>query len=108
MRVPRTRFLASRGRSPLTRWPSGRRGSATMIHKLLLLGPVAVLATLSCAHAAREDEAVLGGHKNGAAVIRDFPTKPVHLIEPFGAGGGPDLIARALAHELSELWGQPV
>lgn len=38
----------------------------------------------------------------------DFPTKPVRLIEPFGAGGGPDLVSRALARELTELWGQPV
>jgi tripartite-type tricarboxylate transporter receptor subunit TctC len=30
------------------------------------------------------------------------------MIEPFGAGGGPDLIARALSPKLSELWGQPV
>jgi tripartite-type tricarboxylate transporter receptor subunit TctC len=34
--------------------------------------------------------------------------KPVRLIEPFGAGGGPDLLARALAQKLSELWDQPV
>src|ERR1700731_2507852 len=34
--------------------------------------------------------------------------KPVRLIEPFGAGGGPDLLARALAQKLSELWNQPV
>jgi tripartite-type tricarboxylate transporter receptor subunit TctC len=32
----------------------------------------------------------------------------VRIIEPFGAGGGPDLLARALAPKLSELWGQPV
>ena len=30
------------------------------------------------------------------------------LIEPFGAGGGPDLLARALAQKLTEQWGQPV
>jgi tripartite-type tricarboxylate transporter receptor subunit TctC len=30
------------------------------------------------------------------------------MIEPFGAGGGPDLIARAISPKLSELWGQPV
>jgi tripartite-type tricarboxylate transporter receptor subunit TctC len=30
------------------------------------------------------------------------------LIEPFGAGGGPDLVARALAGPLSELWRRPV
>jgi tripartite-type tricarboxylate transporter receptor subunit TctC len=38
----------------------------------------------------------------------DYPTKPVRLIEPFGAGGGPDLVSRALAQKLTELWGQPV
>jgi tripartite-type tricarboxylate transporter receptor subunit TctC len=32
----------------------------------------------------------------------------VLLIEPFGAGGGPDLIARALAGPLSEHWRRPV
>jgi tripartite-type tricarboxylate transporter receptor subunit TctC len=30
------------------------------------------------------------------------------MIEPFGAGGGPDLTARAVSPKLSELWGQPV
>jgi tripartite-type tricarboxylate transporter receptor subunit TctC len=39
---------------------------------------------------------------------QDYPTKPVRIIEPFGAGGGPDLIARALSPKLSELWGQPI
>ena len=45
---------------------------------------------------------------NLAAFARDYPAKPVRIIEPFGAGGGPDLLARALAPKLSELWGQPV
>src|SRR4029077_8891902 len=40
--------------------------------------------------------------------VQDYPTKPVRLIEPFGAGGGPDLVARALGQKLSESWGQPV
>jgi tripartite-type tricarboxylate transporter receptor subunit TctC len=39
---------------------------------------------------------------------QEYPTKPVRLIEPFGAGGGPDLVSRALAQKLTELWGQPV
>src|SRR5580700_1931240 len=39
---------------------------------------------------------------------QDYPTKPVRIIEPFGAGDGPDLIARAISSKLSELWGQPV
>ena len=32
----------------------------------------------------------------------------VRLIEPFGAGGGPDLVARVLAGPLSERWRRPV
>src|SRR5467141_2490347 len=41
-------------------------------------------------------------------VSQDYPLKPVRMIEPFGAGGGPDLLARAMSPKLSELWGQPV
>ena len=36
------------------------------------------------------------------------PAKPVRIIEPFGAGGGPDIIARAISPKLTALWGQPV
>mgnify|MGYP001799352093 CR=1 FL=1 len=32
----------------------------------------------------------------------------MRLIERFGAGGGPDVIARVISPKLSELWGQPV
>jgi tripartite-type tricarboxylate transporter receptor subunit TctC len=39
---------------------------------------------------------------------QNYPAKPVHIIEPFGLGGGPDLLARTLAPKLSQLWGQPV
>jgi tripartite-type tricarboxylate transporter receptor subunit TctC len=39
---------------------------------------------------------------------QDYRTKPVRMIEPFGAGGGPDLVARAVSPKLSDLWGQPV
>src|SRR3984893_17266609 len=38
----------------------------------------------------------------------DYRSKPVRIIEPFGAGGGPDIIARAISPKLSALWGQPV
>jgi tripartite-type tricarboxylate transporter receptor subunit TctC len=37
-----------------------------------------------------------------------FPSRPVRLVEPFGAGGGPDVIAQALAGRLTEAWGVPV
>ena len=37
-----------------------------------------------------------------------FPTGSVRLVEPFGAGGGPDLLARKLGARLSAIWGRPV
>ena len=45
---------------------------------------------------------------NGLTFAQDYPTRPVRIIEPFGAGGGPDVVARAVSPKLSELWGQPV
>jgi tripartite-type tricarboxylate transporter receptor subunit TctC len=35
-----------------------------------------------------------------------YPTRPVHLIEGFGAGGAPDIVARLIAQWLSERLGQ--
>ena len=32
----------------------------------------------------------------------------MRVIEPFGAGGGPDVMAHAVSARLSEFWGQPV
>lgn len=37
-----------------------------------------------------------------------YPSKPVTLVVPFPAGGGPDLTARILAEKLSVRWGQSV
>jgi tripartite-type tricarboxylate transporter receptor subunit TctC len=37
-----------------------------------------------------------------------FPVGRVRLVEPFGAGGGPDLLARELAAWLSGVWDRPV
>ncbi len=37
-----------------------------------------------------------------------FPNKPVRLLVPWAAGGSVDVLARALANELSKTWGQPV
>jgi len=36
-----------------------------------------------------------------------YPTRPVHVIEGFGAGGAPDTIARLISQWLSERLGQP-
>ncbi len=37
-----------------------------------------------------------------------WPTKPVRLVIPFGAGGGSDVAARMFAQDLSTRWGQQV
>jgi tripartite-type tricarboxylate transporter receptor subunit TctC len=38
----------------------------------------------------------------------DFPTRPVRFVAPFPAGGGTDILARAIAQKLTENWGQQV
>ena len=37
-----------------------------------------------------------------------FPTKPVRVVVPYPAGGSSDVLARAMAYELTQLWKQPV
>jgi tripartite-type tricarboxylate transporter receptor subunit TctC len=37
-----------------------------------------------------------------------WPTRPVRVIVPYPAGGGVDVLARALARRLQERWAQPV
>jgi tripartite-type tricarboxylate transporter receptor subunit TctC len=51
--------------------------------------------------------ALLGGLALHAAA-QSFPTKPVRLIISFTPGSSTDIIGRAVAAKLQELWGQPV
>lgn len=39
---------------------------------------------------------------SSAAFADSWPSKPIHLIVPFPAGGGTDIIARELAHQISQ------
>jgi tripartite-type tricarboxylate transporter receptor subunit TctC len=41
------------------------------------------------------------------AFTQGYPTRPVRLIVPFGAGGAPDILARLAGQWLSERLGQP-
>ncbi|TFY97398.1 Bug family tripartite tricarboxylate transporter substrate binding protein [Ramlibacter rhizophilus] len=43
-----------------------------------------------------------------AAQTGDWPSKPIRLVVPYGAGSSPDVIARIIAERLSPRLGQPV
>jgi tripartite-type tricarboxylate transporter receptor subunit TctC len=43
-----------------------------------------------------------------SSVAQDWPTRPVTLVVPFGAGGSGDVIGRVIAEGLREKLGQPV
>ena len=52
--------------------------------------------------------AVLGLAGSAFGQADNFPTKPIRLIVPYAAGGGTDLVMRAIAPGMSEALGQPI
>ena len=42
------------------------------------------------------------------AAAQEFPSKPVHLVVPFPAGGPLDISGRLIGKELHDRWGRPV
>lgn len=42
------------------------------------------------------------------AAAQAWPARPVHIVNPFTAGGPADLLARAVGQKLTEAWGQPI
>src|ERR1700733_15436890 len=43
-----------------------------------------------------------------ASAQSPFPSKPVHILVPYAAGGGLDILARTLGDVVSRQWGQSV
>jgi tripartite-type tricarboxylate transporter receptor subunit TctC len=44
----------------------------------------------------------------GAGSAQPFPSKPVHILVPYPAGGGVDVLTRTLADVVSKQWGQSI
>jgi len=42
------------------------------------------------------------------ALAQNWPTKPIHLVVPYAAGGATDAYARVFGQKFSEAWGQQV
>jgi tripartite-type tricarboxylate transporter receptor subunit TctC len=62
-------------------------------------GPATVLALLALG---------LAFGSGTVASAQSYPSKPIHIVVPFAAGGITDVIARALGQRLAEAWGQQV
>ena len=44
----------------------------------------------------------------GGAMAQEWPSKPIRVIVPFGAGSPPDITARVLADKMSQILGKPI
>lgn len=79
---------------------TGTRGKLFWLHMqatpVLMRTTAALLAMLLCLFTA------------SAKGAQDYPTKTIRLIVPFSPGGGTDLLARLLAKQLAEMYGQQV
>lgn len=57
-------------------------------------------------HALGAVAALAGAPMPGFAQASDYPSRPVKIIVPFAAGGGPDVLARKMAVKLAEVLGK--
>jgi tripartite-type tricarboxylate transporter receptor subunit TctC len=48
------------------------------------------------------------GASGAAALAQNWPSKPIHIVVPYGAGSSPDVFARVIAEKIAPRLGQPV
>jgi len=72
--------------------------------------PIAAFRKIARPRAASRTAACLTGFALAvsAACAQQFPSKPVHIVTGFSAGGGADVSARIIGAKLSEYFGRPV
>ena len=51
---------------------------------------------------------LIATHAISARAQGSFPSKPVKIVVPYAAGGGPDVLTRKAAPRLAEILGQNV
>lgn len=51
---------------------------------------------------------LFGAALTAFAHAQSYPAKPIHVVIPYAAGGGPDIQARQFGQKLAEVIGQPV
>jgi tripartite-type tricarboxylate transporter receptor subunit TctC len=64
---------------------------------LLVTAAVALLAAVSALHAAEK-----------AAEVKNYPNRPVRLIDPYAPGGGSGVLARLVGAKLADAWGKQI
>jgi tripartite-type tricarboxylate transporter receptor subunit TctC len=52
--------------------------------------------------------ATISFHQNAIAQVDSYPSRPIRIIVPYGAGGGSDVLARQIGAQLQEVWKQGV
>jgi len=62
-----------------------------------MTGRIRILAVVGC---------IMLGAASAQAQV--YPSKPITIVVPFGAGGATDVIARAVAQRLSQAWGRSI
>ena len=60
-----------------------------LLRRSMLLGAIATLALA------------------GVAQAQTYPSKPIRIVLPYGAGGPADVMVRAISRSLGDSWGQP-
>ncbi|MBW2307377.1 MAG: tripartite tricarboxylate transporter substrate binding protein [Deltaproteobacteria bacterium] len=70
----------------------------TRVYRLSLMAVAAMLALFF----------VMQGTMHAAEKPKDFPTRPIMIIVPYGAGGGSDQLTRAFAISFEKIVGVPV